>query len=301
MLVLTCALSSLSLTWAGQTSPSDAALFFAEGFEDTRLTSRAWYDGDHFVLSDNAVAGKHAMQHHFPKGKLTRSDSAGVRHSIEPTEVVYLRFYLKLTPKWSLTNKPYGPHLLHFMTSENDKYHGPSASHLTLYIEPVNGRLRLATQDIQKRAMPHGLTQGPLRGGYDGQFFDSEKVLFKDGKWHCVEAMFKLNSLGLAKDKSNHDGELRGWVNGKLVIERSDVVFRSTDFPEMKFNQFMMFLGGLPRDATASGPPSARIAFARPPWRSSHQSASLGPGSPDHGPVAQRRPKGCLADSPAWS
>jgi hypothetical protein len=61
---------------------------------------------------------------------------------------------------------------------------------------------------IQNRDMPHGLTQGPLRGGYNGQFFDSEKVLFNDGKWHCVEAMFKLNSLDMARDKPNHVGEL---------------------------------------------------------------------------------------------
>ena len=234
----------------GQTPP---ALFFAEGFEDTRLTSRGWYDVDGCVLTDQAVVGKRAIQYHLPKGKLTPSDSTGVRHSIEPTEVVYLRFYLKLSPDWSWTNKPYGPHLLHFMTTENDKYHGPAASHLTLYIEPVNGKLRLAAQDIQNRDMPHGLTQGPLRGGYNGQFFDSEKILFNDGKWHCVEAMFKLNSLDMVRDMPNHDGELRGWVDGKLVIERIDLVFRSTDFPKMKFNQFMMlpyFHDGVPHDQT---------------------------------------------------
>ena len=246
-------LSLPGLALAGQTPSTDRALFFAEGFEDTRLMSRGWYDGDRFVLSDDAVAGKHAIQYHFAKGKLTPSDSSGIRHSIEPTEVVYLRFYLKLSPNWSWTNKPYGPHLLHFMTTENDKYHGPAASHLTLYIEPVNGKLRLAAQDIQNRNMPHGLTQGPLRGGYNGQFFDSEEVLFNDGKWHCVEAMFKLNSLDMARDKPNHDGELRGWVDGKLVIVRTDVVFRSTDFPKMKFNQFMMlpyFHDGVPHDQT---------------------------------------------------
>ena len=40
---------------------------------------------------------------------------------------------------------------MHFMTTENDKYHGPAASHLTVYIEPQEGRLRLAAQDIQNR------------------------------------------------------------------------------------------------------------------------------------------------------
>ncbi len=164
-----------------------------------------------------------------------------------------MRFYLKLSPDWSWTNKPYGPHLLHFMTTENERYAGPAASHLTLYIEPVNGKLRLAAQDIQNQDAPHGLTQGPLQGGYNGQLYDSRDVLFDDGKWHCVEAMFQLNSLDMAKDEPKHDGELRGWVDGKLVIERRDVVFRSTDFPRMKFNQFLMlpyFHHGVPHDQT---------------------------------------------------
>ena len=43
--------------------------------------------------------------------------------------------------------------------------HGPAASHLTLYIEPCNGKLRSPPQDIQNKNRPHGLTQGPLKGG----------------------------------------------------------------------------------------------------------------------------------------
>ncbi|AMV40190.1 hypothetical protein [Planctomyces sp. SH-PL62] len=229
-------------------------VLFSEGFEDTNLKTRGWYDGDdRFTLGEDAAVGRRSIQYHFPKGKLTPSDSSGVRHAIEPTEVVYLRFHLKLSPDWSWTGKPYGPHLLHFMTTENGKYYGPAASRLTLYVEPVNGKLRLAAQDIQNEDAPHGLTQGPLRGGYNGTFHDSRDVLFDDGEWHCVEAMFKLNSLDPAGDKPNPDGEARGWVDGKLVVERNDVVFRSTDFPNMKFDQFMMlpyFHDGVPHDQT---------------------------------------------------
>ena len=89
---------------------------------------------------------------------------------------------------WGWTGRPYHPHLMHFLTTENDKYHGPAASHLTLYIEPQEGKLRLAAQDIQNKDKPHGLTQGPLRGGYNGTFYDSKDVLFTDDAWHCVEA-----------------------------------------------------------------------------------------------------------------
>ncbi len=249
---ITSLILPLGLLLAGQVEPAPRGALFSEGFEDSKLTNRGWYDGNgRFTLSDDAAGGRHSIQYHFPKGELTPSDSSGVRHSIAPTEVVHLRFHLRLSKDWSWTNKPYGPHLLHFMTTENGKFHGPAASRLTLYIEPVNGKLRLAAQDIQNQDSPHGLTQGPLRGGYNGTFFDSPDVVFDDGEWHCVEAMFKLNSLDRGTDKPNQDGEVRGWVDGNLVVEQTDVVFRSPDYPEMKFNQFMMlpyFHHGVPHD-----------------------------------------------------
>ena len=120
---------------------------------------------------------------------------------------------------------------MHFMTTENDKYHGPAQSHLTVYIEPQEGKLRLAAQDIQNQDMPHGLTQGPLRGGYNGRFYDSKDVLFTDDRWHCVEAMFKLNSLDLERREPRPDGIVRGWFDGRLVVDRTDVILRSADFP----------------------------------------------------------------------
>jgi hypothetical protein len=69
--------------------------------------------------------------------------------------------------------------------------------------------------------------------------YDSKELLFNDDNWHCIEAFFRLNSLDLNNDKSNKDGIVRGWFDGKLVIDHSDVVLRSTDFPDMKFNQFL--------------------------------------------------------------
>ena len=104
----------------------------------------------------------------------------------------------------------------------------------------MNGKLRLAATDIQNKNAPHGLTQGPLKGGYNGKFYDSKKALFDDDKWHCVEAYFKLNTLDLANDKPNKDGIVRGWFDGELVVEDTGVILRSTDFPGMKFNQFLM-------------------------------------------------------------
>jgi hypothetical protein len=216
-------------------------LSFSEGFDDSRLLERGWYDGDRFAISrQDPRAGEGCIEYHWKPRSTNPHSSSGLRRLFEPTDTVYLRCYIKLSKDWRWTGRSYHPHLMHFMTTENGKYHGPAASHLTLYIEPQEGKLRLAAQDIQNKDAPHGLTQGQLRGGYNGKFYDSQERLFVDDQWHCVEAMFRLNSLDLKSDKPNADGIVRGWFDGKLVVDRNDVILRSTDFPNMKFNQFLL-------------------------------------------------------------
>jgi hypothetical protein len=215
-------------------------VFFSESFEDSDLAARNWYDGSRFRIAGGALAGKGCIEYEWTEGQSKVRGSSAVRRLFEPSDDVAIRFYLKLSKGWGWSGRNYHPHLTHFLTTENPKWHGPAASHLTLYIEPVGGKLRLAAQDIQNANTPHGLTQGPLRGGYNGTFYDSEEVLFDDDRWHCVEAYFKLNTLDLENDRPNRDGVVRGWFDGKLVVERTDVVLRSTDFPGMKFNQFLM-------------------------------------------------------------
>lgn len=225
---------------AADPSSEPGVILFRESFDDDALPQRGWYDGNRFQITRT---GAHSLpgciEFHF-KTAATTPDSSAVRHLFEPTETVYIRFQIRLSPGWGWTGRSYHPHLMHFLTTANDKYTGPAATHLTLYIEPQAGKLRLAAQDIQNRDQPHGLTQGPLRGGYNGTFYDSENVLFNDDQWHCVEALFTLNTLDVARDRPNRDGLVRGWFDGKLVVDRTDVVLRSTDFPRMKFNQYLL-------------------------------------------------------------
>lgn len=229
------------LVRAAQRNGRAAGVLFHEGFDDPQLLQRGWYDGRRFTISDRQpVAGKGCIEYAWEAGGTTPSGSSGVRRLFEPSPTVYLRFHLRLSPNWGWTGQPYHPHLMHFLTTENGKFTGPAATHLTVYIEPWNRKLRLAAQDIQNRDRPHGLTQGPLRGGFNGRFYDSHEELFTDDRWHCVEALFQLNTLDLKADRPNPDGIVRGWFDGKPVIDRTDVVLRSTDFPGMKFNQFLL-------------------------------------------------------------
>jgi hypothetical protein len=241
--VAVCALAMAGLLsrLAAQTPDSAARTHFHESFEDDGLLRRGWYDGRRFAISQaEPYAGNGCLEYRWEDRGTTPVSSSGLRHLFEPAEVVYLRCYIRLSSGWGWTGRPYHPHLMHFMTTENEKFRGPAASRLTVYIEPWNGKLRLAAQDIQNQDAPHGLTQGPLRGGFNGRFYDSQQVLFNDDAWHCVEAMFQLNTVDLKADRANADGIVRGWFDGKLVIDRSDVILRSPDFPQMKFNQFLL-------------------------------------------------------------
>ena len=215
-------------------------VFFTESFEDADLAKRNWYDGNRFRIVGGALAGSGCIEYEWTDDDPKVRGSSAARHLFEPTDEVAIRFYLRLSKGWGWSGRNYHPHMTHFLTTENSKWHGPAASHLTLYIEPVGGKLRLAAQDIQNAGAPHGLTQGPLKGGYNGKFYDSNQVLFTDDQWHCVEAYFKLNTLNLEQDRTNRDGIVRGWFDGKPVVEQTDVIFRSSDFPRMKFNQFLM-------------------------------------------------------------
>lgn len=231
-----CLLFSLSVCF----SQSDESPLFSESFEDDEMESRGWYDGTTCRISGDARQGKGCIEYEWVEGQQKVQGSSIRRHLFKPNHEIYVRFYLKLSEGWQWTGVNYHPHFMHFMTTENSEYHGPATSHLTLYIEPVNGKLRLAATDIQNKDMSHGLTQGELKGGYNGKLYDSQEILFKDTKWHCIEAYFKLNSLDIMNDRPNNDGVVMGWFDGEKVIKRTDVVLRSTDFPDMQLNQFLI-------------------------------------------------------------
>lgn len=226
--------------WSSGPAGHAEAVFFSESFEDDDLAGRGWYDGTAFRIAGGALAGQGCLEYEWPDRTSDVQGTSAIRHLFAPTEEVSIRFYLKLSRGWGWSGETFHPHLIYFLTNENSQWHGPAASHLTIYVEPVGGRLRLAAQDIQNENTPHGLTQGPLRGGFNGQTYDSQDVLFTDDQWHCVEAYFKLNSLDLPHDRPNRDGIVRGWFDGRLVIDHTDVVLRSTDFPAMKFNHVLL-------------------------------------------------------------
>lgn len=47
------------------------------------------------------------------------------------------------------------------------------------------------------------------------------------GRWYCIETEIKLNSVNAADDSWQPDGVLRTWIDGRLVYEKTGMVFRT--------------------------------------------------------------------------
>jgi hypothetical protein len=125
---------------AGSEANTDGILF-SESFEDAHLAGRGWYDGTKFRVVGDAAAGKGCVEYEWTDRQSGVKGSSPVRRLFEPTDEVSIRFYLKLSEGWGWSGRNYHPHLTHFLTTENSRWHGPASSHLTLYFESVGGKL----------------------------------------------------------------------------------------------------------------------------------------------------------------
>ena len=77
---------------------------------------------------------------------------------------------------------------------------------------------------------------------------------FSPGQWYVLEQELQLNQPGKA------DGQLRLWVNGQLVVEESDLVFRTVDTLHVDGLFFSTFFGG--GDASWATPRDVYIDFS---------------------------------------
>lgn len=289
---------------AGPTATGGAAfrgaILLAEPFADSNIAGRGWYDGrgDGVTSSEGAPGGSGgAFACRWTMGESVCADGTPARHAIAPQSAVYLSFWVKHSVGWVGSGRPYHPHLFHFVTSEDDDYVGPSHTHLTTYIEHVNGRGMLALQDSRNVDLACILRNDDSFVGCGGDFssyvFTEQRSVaacngiagdldgrdcFSNGNgswyssrawytpddvfadtpgpgyesdWHFVEAYFRLNTIEAGRGVPN--GAIRYWVDGTLHISSDRVLMRTAQFPDMRFDQFLLlpYIGdGSPRDQT---------------------------------------------------
>ncbi len=108
-----------------------------EGFEDTGFAARGWYDNTNLTITDGgAPAGRHQVSRGDVQPGVVNADFRrldAVRFT--PTETVYLSYWVKYSSNWVGSGVSYHPHEFQFITDEDGQYIGPSATHLTTYVE----------------------------------------------------------------------------------------------------------------------------------------------------------------------
>src|SRR5687768_10530901 len=87
----------LSLPAPAADPPDKSGVLFREGFEDSQLLKRGWYDGETFLISDQGpFAGKGCIEYPWKANTSIPAGSSGARRLFEPTDTVYLRAHVRL-------------------------------------------------------------------------------------------------------------------------------------------------------------------------------------------------------------
>jgi hypothetical protein len=261
-------------------STGGGTVLISENFEDTNFGARGWYDlpGSGITslsATDHITGSAHSLQVNWTQGGVSPSPSTAARHQFTPTTTVYLRYWVKHSTNWVGSGQTYHPHEFHFLTTEDDQYVSPAWNHLTMYMEENvasdGGHAVLETQDAQNIDVTRvnqdltNVTESRAISGcngnpdntseitcytdgtywYNGKTWRSSQAVFVNaagpnykGDWHKVEVYFQLNSI--VNGIGQRDGVAQYWVDGVLVIDRHDLMFRTGAHPTMKFNQLLM-------------------------------------------------------------
>ena len=167
------------------------------------------------------------------------------RHN-EPFQFVDCQFFNRPTPficatsscpRLGLSGWSYHPHLTHFMTGEREVQRPGSQPPHRLY-RAVQWQAALGGPGYSEHDQPHGLTQG-LRGVTTPNSSIARKCS-STTRTGTVSAHVPTQQPGHAGGQAKRRRHRAGLVRRQLAIDRTNVVLRSTDFPKMKFNQFLL-------------------------------------------------------------
>ena len=230
--------------------------FFEEKFEDTNFLSRGWYDNTTLSLSttEHNSGSIKSAEYHWQVGTTKPVNGGAIRKKFTESDEVYVSFWVKYSLNYTGSNKLYHPHEFHIMTNKNGDYDGLSFTH------PKIGQ---DLQNITENRGVHGCN-GLYADGYknvdcydcggehcNGKRWTATGTTISNAVWHHVEANFKLNSI--QNGKGIGDGIVKYWLDDQLLINRTDVLIRTGQCPDMKFNQFIIapWIGdGSPVDQT---------------------------------------------------
>jgi hypothetical protein len=242
-------------------------IFFKEDFEDTNLGSHGWYDNiaPEFSTTEVSANSTQSLQRRFLKGATTPVRGGAMRRQFADTESLYVSYDIRYSNNWEGSGTPYPPHEIYILTNKDGPWSGLAFTHLTTYIENHNGYPRLALQDgrnidqdrigVNLVSITENRSLMGCNGDSDGhgygscynsgsgiywngkQWISKIRIIFP-GQWHKIGVYYKMNSI--VNGKGIPDGILRYWLDGQLVMDYNNIVYRTGRHHDMKFNQLVI-------------------------------------------------------------
>ena len=226
-----------------------AEILLEEGFEDSKLKERGFFDINKGNQEGNklAVVGEDETKPFSGKGCLRigypRKGSTGgwMHHKLKGVPEFYCRYYRYFPEGWEWP-KGYGPHDNMIIAG---KYSNPTSNDLALYLDFWNTSETFVRVATAKQKWGYaGYTKVLSRKGGRATSLPynvEEPELITNGKWHCIEFHGKMN------DPGKENGQLRLWVNGRLVSDLGNLPLRDEDHSTILFNRWLLgpyFHGG---------------------------------------------------------
>ena len=86
-------------------------------------------------------------------------------------------------------------------------------------------------------------------GNYGSNFMWSKGYngLLLPDRWYCIDQYIRVNTPAIGTEPEMSDGILRGWVDGKLAHEKTDIRFRRDPEANLKYVWFNFYHGGKPK------------------------------------------------------
>lgn len=141
----------------------------------------------------------------------------------EEPEEIYFRYYVKLDENWRYATS--GGKLPGFSGTYGRAGWGG---------RPVDGTDGWSARGLfesrsggTSTAIGFYCYHADMRGKYGSHYEFSPRL--EHGRWYCVEMHCKLNTPGVDGQRGKNDGILRGWIDGELAFEKTDLRFRDVE------------------------------------------------------------------------
>ena len=258
---------------------SGQTILFTEDFENTNLAAKGWYDNTSQTFStvEHIPGSTRSLEFHWTIGGTQPTSGGSLRRAFTPTPTLYVSYWVKYSSNYVGSGRTYHPHEFYVLTNADPAFSGLAFNTLDLYIQQVfgsNGGVpQLEIQDgkmvdttkigvnligvTENRAVAGcngvgntgGVTVSGVFGGSDcypvgggthwnSYMWNSPTVRFTPNTWQHVEVYAQLNSVVGGIGQTN--GVLKYWLDGALIIDQSNVIFRTGANPNLAFNQFVM-------------------------------------------------------------